>query len=122
MTRFLVVCEGHGGCDYSIGCGVQVVEIKAESMTDAISRVIAAVGADEDHEKDRGDFSGTFDHGEMNSLVACTIYAISESKKIDLDAEAKRIERERVARHQRQTTQTERAEYERLAKKYGRTS
>lgn len=104
--KYLVVTSGNPGCDYSIGCGLDVTELECESIEQAIDNALYPYGKDED--------SAAEDHRIDN----IEIYEYKEKIEIDLDKERKRIAEYKKRKEERETMDAELKELERLKKKY----
>lgn len=112
MPKFLAVWQQVGGCDYTIGCGIRVEEIEAPTIDHVRAQVLdhfAAPGGD--------------DEGN-DSIESVVIYPLQGEIKMLLDeaqlgsARARRDEA-RKERDAKSRDNRERAEFDRLKKKFG---
>lgn len=92
-----------GGCDYTIGCGHQIVDIEAISMTEAKEKILEII-----------------DYYSINNLDSVEIYEISEVFEVDLDAIKYKIKKEEENAKFMQKELEELKEFERLKNKYGK--
>ena len=110
MSEYLVVFRQHGGCDYTIGCGIAVQHVSADDLQGACAQVTEQLC----------DLEGTSDE-TASSIVEVDIYERSAGfSKLDPASwraarASKRAEAEKAQREDK-----ERAEYERLRKKFER--
>lgn len=112
--RFLIVERQYGGgCDYTIGCGVRVTEVEAESMAALVDGLKARAFSEDD---DCGPRDWLYGEQCRESV---TIYHVpDEPFRVPLDpwrAEKRRAEQAAAAKR---AEEEERATLERLRKKY----
>lgn len=105
MTKFFAYLEQESGCDYTMACGRKLVEVEgAKSVTDAGERVL--------REYDYDIVSGE------NKITAIAIIEAVAVAELDLEL----FERERLKQMAADTLASkeasERAEFERLRKKF----
>lgn len=101
MKKFIAVLNQSGGCDYTIGCGVEVKKIDAENIETAEKKILKILKEG---------------YPDIDSLK---IYEITDEKTVDLRKFYKEIEDEKESYRQRKQEENDRAEYERLVKKFG---
>jgi hypothetical protein len=112
MIKFLVLLEGYGqGCDYTIDCNKKWIWIEAESREQAIKKVVE-------------DWYGVAYHvRDYESHSIKDIQMIPVSEVIDLGSyclqEQDRKNKIELDKATKEREQKERAEYERLQKKFG---
>ena len=111
MPKFLVIYRQGNGCDYTIGCGLAVHTLEAPSLSAAIASVINGLAKIED--------DAEFSDETVESLKAVDVYEIAEahvSLERDMWIGARRAVHKKTA--QERAEAKERAELERLKKKY----
>jgi hypothetical protein len=69
MKKFLLVERQSGGCDYTIGCGIRVTTITAESLEDAIKQCGGNL-TEEDLRKDEDEDDEDEDYDDEYSLIS----------------------------------------------------
>lgn len=117
MSKFLVIYRQRGGCDYTIGCGIQISTIEAPTVKIAVASVIEGLTK-------TGDEGGEFGDETVESLARIDVYEIAGGDdahvSIPRDAwlAAHRTARESAEKARAETK--ERAELDRLKKKYDR--
>lgn len=113
---FIAVLRAGKGCDYTIGCGLQVEEFEGPDIASAQAWV--------------EELLDSYDRDEESPLRALVIYEVASTGTVDLraarDRRAQAIEDERNRASEEAYASAapareaaERAEYERLAAKYG---
>lgn len=133
MAEFIVLTIGRGGslagCDYTIDCNKTWSFITAESMKDAIKQVMGTHPKDLTEEEilDEEDFQHTnggvwwyLATDDESSYESVQILQILKSEDLeDLSMEYMQAYKDRLAIAQnKQKTKAEKAEYERLKKKF----
>ena len=104
--KYILIAKQEGeGCGYSIGCGIQVLTLNATDMQSAIAAAEATI---------RENY-----YLESNRLENADILAIADVHGLDLRGPYQHMAVERAAERSSAKEQQERAEFERLAKKYG---
>ena len=131
MKEYLVITNGSGeGCDYTIGCNISYCFLEAENMNDAISKAMGKHPLDMlDEEVDDEDFACNLDciarwtdyqTHEEGSLEDISIYEISNNEDLDQMClsyqKGLKVRRDRNSKKSQE--KLERAEYERLKKKF----
>lgn len=110
MSRFFLFEEQDGGCDYTIGCGYRLTEIKeVSSMAGAILKVSG------------GDKYGEFiiDTDREFPVNKASILQVKDVVEIDIDKlarERRRLKEEEVSA---QKEKADREKYEELKRKFG---
>lgn len=105
MPKYLAVTRQNGGCDYTIGCGINVELFDAESLANAKVKMIIGLDGDTDE--------------TVESIKSITIHeVIGEPVKIyPSDWEPARRARMQAAK-QAEADKRDQAEYDRLKKKF----
>lgn len=106
MKTYIGYLNQGGGCDYTIGCGETIINIKADSIDEAVNKLYEKIKESYSHEDRRLEYAQLF---EVNSIVDLNLTEIYE--KIDLQ------EKQRIAFEREQR---EMLEFERLKSKYGK--
>lgn len=107
MSRFILVLEQGGGCDYTIGCGTKVVELDATDGTMASLEAIEVI-----------DYYGGFAPHETR-VAEATIYKVDDAVQLDLDGIRAGRKAEADKAKAKAKEKKERREFERLQKKFG---
>ncbi len=114
MYKAILVQDGEG-CDYTIGCGISIIDLHALSSDEAYKELKREVIGEWD-EKD-GRFYG--EYMDEQRLESATLIKVIETIQPDISAwyaEAEKI----VENHKNSANvNAEKAELERLKKKYG---
>jgi hypothetical protein len=92
------------GCDYTIGCGLEMVKLKSDNLESAESELIDMI---------RESYTGD------TSLESAKIYEVSNEKSVDLRSVYKKISDEKESIKRKKLEDSEKNEYERLVKKFG---
>ena len=92
-----------GGCDYTIGCGKEVIEIEADNMDDAKK------------ELERRIKENYYDEFEINEAI---LFEINEEFNMDIKEIYKNRENEIKEENRKKEQIKEKEEYERLKNKY----
>ena len=93
------------GCDYTIGCGHNLYELKAETQEEAFAAVEAMMAE-----------TVCFDHAEQYEAI--TIYEVVDIYEVNVDALYKKEEARLATLAAQDIEQKEKALYERLRGKY----
>lgn len=115
--RFLAHIQQSGeGCDYTIGCGHKVKIVEADTIEAAAHDILGAPN-------EYGDWDGYGNprlHGPSGeaALKSITLYEIANVTTVDLDAHWRVCTANEVAKKRAAVEANERAEYERLQKKF----
>lgn len=104
-TYIAILTQG-GGCDYTIGCGVKVKTLRASSMEEAQVEVERLVE----------DYGG----GSECRVDGATLYTVTRSCACDTQAIYEKVRAKQKAEEDADLEDEERAEFDRLSKKYGR--
>lgn len=107
MTHYLLVLKQSGGCDYTIGCGVKVLDIYADDLEDAQQQTEETIAA-------RGGYGN-----RETRIDSAVLYKVEKSSIHDLNGVRARRKAEREAEEAREKEEAEKAELERLKAKYG---
>jgi hypothetical protein len=104
---FIAVLKQCGeGCDYTIGCGVKVVELQACTWDEAKVEARHALAED---------YSQAYDH----CLEGFTIFEVSSRFDVPVNAWYADISREEADRNAGREKEKRRLEYERLKREFG---
>lgn len=101
MKKFVLVERHGGGCDYTIGCGIRVTELEAESLEEAYQQTV-----------EDGDIFG--------QTQQAIIYEVVAAMEIDITRLEQEAASELAAQQEEAEQETEEQEFERLKKKLGR--
>jgi hypothetical protein len=106
--RYFLIERQSGGCDYTIGCGLRVRELKAASVEEAREVANEMIGTD---------WQGEY---EM-AVTKAELLVVQETEDLAPFLNAKAAERAEVKRRKAEAAQEaqERAAYERLKGKFG---
>jgi hypothetical protein len=96
--------EGEG-CDYTIGCGLRVIDITANSMEEAKHKLAETIATEY-----------SYDEG---MLYAAELYEVEQVFSMDVKAIYQKVVDDRNAEKQREKDAKEKAEFERLKSKFG---
>lgn len=115
--KFLVVEEQDGGCDYTIGCGICTSVEQGASLEEVAERIhLSFIATEEDASFDAS-------HGHAADVdsprTRITIYEITNAKSLPLAHWRNEYAQKKTAQKQVTSEARERAEYERLQKKFG---
>lgn len=104
--KYLLILKQEGqGCDDNIDCGTKVVPVKGIYFSDAIECARMEI---RDNYLD-----------DETGLCSATLVEVLQARRIDLDAIRKEASAEQEADLAADQERAERAEFERLKKKYG---
>lgn len=108
MKKFHAIWSQRGGCDYTIGCGIQVELIEAENLEDARRQVYTKFASEEicDEVAKSILYVALYELADRDGLHITSALLMSERMLID--------EARKVAQH----TIEERAIYDRLRQKF----
>ncbi len=109
--RYLIVERQDGGCDYTIGCGVNITFVTADDIDDAMRKY-------------KRNYEGEYKtHNPLRDEMAVDNVEVFEitgtSAEINVKAWREEIDRRVEANKRQKADLAERAEFERLKKKYG---
>lgn len=109
--KFLVIQTQTGqGCDYTIGCGTRADIMEADSLEIVQQMVLFPNGIDEK--------AVVFEDGDGDYIKSIRIVKEGNWHEIDVEG-LRRIKAEESEKSHAAAEDSERAEYERLKKKYG---
>lgn len=114
MAKFIAIWRQRGGCDYTIGCGVDVRLFEAVDRESSIASVVDELS--QPYDPDRG--TGADDE-LAESLRTIQIYEYVDTAIIQPSAWTEKRRQHKIAADQARREQKERAELDRLRKKYG---
>lgn len=104
---YMVELQQSGGCDYTIGCGLVTESLDATSEAEAIAEVTEMIRENHSHAEGRID--------------SATLYAVVDVIRVDVKGIYQAIAAEQKAALAAEKERKERAEFDRLQKKYGVT-
>jgi hypothetical protein len=115
MGLFLGIFQQENGCDYTIRCGERVEKVTAANMAEAVAKLSHG---DEASHPCLGYFGRSEDGGRfrVDSLV---VYEVTGEHRVDVKAIFENLAGRVVAEKKAQEEVRERAELDRLRKKYG---
>lgn len=109
MTTYKAILRQEGGCDYSIGCGISIIDLTADTWNDAIDELKDYLK--ENHSR----------YVEVR-LENVTLLELTDSKEIDMERFYKEYDEEVEAEKQKQKAikkeKRDKREYERLKAKF----
>ena len=117
-TRFIAEVSQSGGCDYTIECGTQVVDLDGDTLTEAI---VSFRKLFDPYNHDTDEEGGKFGPGDDIRISSATIYEVAASTSVNMGeiyatAKAKQAE----AQKKRQLAKDQ-AELARLQAKLGKS-
>ena len=101
MASYIVELYQSGGCDYTIGCGTVVENLKATTYADALEEV-----------------EELLEYYGLDRINSATIYEVKSTTGFDVGGVKARRKREREEEAARKKEAKERAELARLQAKY----
>lgn len=106
MGKFICFIKQDGeGCDYTIGCGLNLLQLKSTNMDDAIQEMKDIIKEEYNHYESK--------------LGFCTVYEVSETHKLNVKGYYNQLESEKFELKKKLQEEKERQEFERLKKKFG---
>ena len=109
-ARFIAYLEQEGeGCDYTIGCGVCLIEVGGDTHEEAVAELRQMVFED----------GSGFGPDSENRLKCITLYEVADTDGIPIEEWYAKYEAEQKRIAFEQASAAERAQYERLRQKYG---
>ncbi len=103
MAKFIAELNQDGGCDYSIGCGIKIIALEAETWVEASNEA--------------KDILREYRHDE-HKLDSFTIYEVNETKSIPVNQIYDELDLEDQETRQAEYEAKQRLEYEALKKKF----
>lgn len=116
--KFLVVEEQEGGCDYTIGCGVCTSVVQGASLEEVVERIhreFVETEIDAEFEAHHGHAAD-----EEKARTRVTLYEITNAKSLPLGAWRHEYAAKKAASAAVSKDAAERAEFERLQKKFAK--
>lgn len=107
--KYILVLRQDGGCDYTIGCGIKLVDLKSESQDDARVEAVAEIGDDWKADHEYAIQRATLLEVSTGFDLAPSLDAAKEQRKAAASERARALEAER-----------EEQEFERLRRKLGK--
>lgn len=105
---FIAIMHQEGGCDYTIGCGTKVVELKAKNKEQATNELIHMFF----HED--GDM-----HGHEEDVGEVNVFEVKEKLHFDLSGLVRDQKEKEKEKEKKRQEEHEKAELRRLKAKYG---
>ena len=105
MATFLAIWRQDGGCDYTIGCGIEAVTLEASDLEGARHKVLVQL-VDNDCDE------------MIDSIKSVTIYEVSSSIRLEPKEWNPLRDAAKKTAEAAETTRRELAELERLKAKY----
>lgn len=102
--KYLALLRQEGGCDYTIGCGINTVAFKAENVTEAAEKLRSIV-------------EENYSSNEF-ILKSAHLYEVATKYEIDLALWYNEINNSRKIKEDRDIKDQELAEFERIKGKY----
>ncbi len=115
MPNYIAMIHEPGGCDYTMECGTDVLELKAKSMKEAINELEEIIFRYEDPEYEESEGCYTGEH----ELSKATIFEVSDKVKINLGSWYKKFEKYKKKLENEEEELAELEELKRLSVKYG---
>lgn len=97
--------QNNEGCDYTIGCGKTVIDIKASSMEEAKKKLAEKIVEENSDDE--------------TLLQSAEIYEIEQVFRMDVISIYQEAKRLRDEERDRETSEKEKKEFERLKAKFG---
>lgn len=120
---FYALRKENGGCDYTIGCGLDLWLLDAETLEEALLEVEGGVDLDDDS-MDEDDLHDALCDSPLKSshgyLASCTIFEVTATHEVDIPAFKRRVEAAQARISEAATKAQELAEFERLKAKLGK--
>lgn len=104
MSTYVAILRQDNGCDYTIGCGVNVIRFEASDSIEAALKLKDIIGNDYSHEE--------------RKLKSVVYYETKGTYEVDLDRWYSELEYENRKAKEDEVIAKELAELERLQKKY----
>ncbi len=101
MKDYIAILKQKGGCDYTIGCGVDIIKIKSKTIEQAEEEVFNIL------------------RGGYTDIDGLDIYEVSSKKIVDINKFYKEEDEKREEEKKTRKEKKEREEYERLIRKFG---
>lgn len=110
MATFYVLLQERPGCDYTIGCGAKLVRLKATTFEKAEVEVMSSGAGGLGYE----DY--VVGEGRLDSIE---IFEVANALPVDLEKYRIALRAAQEAERTKAVAAQERAEFERLSKKFG---
>ena len=120
MAYYIIVEQASEGCDYSIACGTKVLRLNVQSNDEALKEIRRLFNVDGIIESENGREGGELEIRANSdyAIESVTLLETVSDTKIDLDQFRREIDAAEALRRLSKTEAAERAEFERLAKKF----
>ncbi len=103
-SKFIAVIHQDGGCDYTIECGTKVLDLESNDIDNAINELSSII--EEEYTGER-------------ELSEIKLYEIASEHPVNLDEIYNNIKNKKQSSTDRENDDKEKAEFERLSKKFG---
>lgn len=103
--KYIAILRQEGGCDYTIGCGINTIQFEADSPKEAAEKLQNII-------KDNY-------NSDEHRLKQVNFYEIKNSYEVDVDLWYKKFDDEINAIQRKEQEKAEWAEYLRLKEKFG---
>lgn len=114
--KYFAYMNNDGGCDYTIGCNRELVELPANSMREALELLRHELV---EHGRASVDEERSYFTSDIGELREITVFEVSNSVQVDVGPiKAQHKERQRELEKERKQSER-RAEYERLKQEFG---
>lgn len=115
MTVFYLLQWGSGeGCDYTIGCNMQISPLEAETYEHALQEAREIILGESDGESDMIALRSSDDPDYLERAVI-----VEHCEEIDVESWYQEIRDNYYEKEKKEIDRKEKEEYERLKKKYG---
>jgi spore coat polysaccharide biosynthesis protein SpsF (cytidylyltransferase family) len=97
----LAILEQGGGCDYTIGCGIRVEVLNANTLKDARQELRDSIMA-----------------GEYSEVESINIYVVSDSQSFNIESVREEMKAAKAAAREKKELAKKKALYEELKKEF----
>ena len=103
--KYIAILRQEGGCDYTIGCGINTIQFEAVNAQEAAAKLQEIVNEN---------YSG-----EEQRLKTIHFFEAANSYEVDLNKWYKKIDDQKAAKKLKQENEADWAEFLRLKEKFG---
>ena len=119
MAKYIAIRVQNGeGCDYTIGCGINYVEVEADSFEEAFEKLKVQCYLDDYEDECYLEGLENLRHGEM-SLKSFTIYEVAAERDDIYETWLDNLIAKAEGAEQASETEARRKQYEELQKEFG---
>jgi len=111
MSKYFAYVENEGGCDYTIGCNRDLIELQGNSLAEAVEFLRQDICSDKS--------DGLYFTTSVNELDKITILEVIASVDVDIETIKKEYQQNEQKRKDVEDTESRRVEYERLKVEFG---